>query len=210
MTNDNVMLYNKLHADERYYGESSIGWLPLIHHYILDLNPKSILDYGCGKSTLMERISGHNISKYRFDPAIPELSIMPNEKVDMILCIDVLEHIPENELDDTLFKIRSLSANVFFNISCVSSSTKLPDGSNAHCTVHAADWWQMRLKKHFDIVENVYKSKKRAIIITWRASSHYNFHDGFVGKFRRGFINLLCCFIPRRKWRQYIRSKLRK
>jgi hypothetical protein len=204
-----INLYKKLHEDDPFYGTSSTRWLPIVQHYVSDLNPQSILDYGCGKSNLVLRIKTEKDTLlYRYDPAIPEYANIPVDKVGMVINIDVMEHIPESALDATLEKISSLSSNVFFNISCVSAWNKLPDGSNAHCTVHPPEWWEQKLKKYFKHVEKVkWINSEIALFVTWKAKSHYTIRYGTLRKIRRGLINLLCIFIPVRRWRRSIRER---
>jgi hypothetical protein len=204
-----ISLYKKLHEEDIYYGTSSIRWLPLVLHYVSDLNPDSILDYGCGKSSLASSIETlKSIPSYRYDPAIPEYSVLPTEKAGMILNIDVMEHIPEDSVDDVLAKICGLSGNAFFNISCVEAWNKLPDGSNAHCTVHPAWWWERKLKKYFDHVERVaWPGDEIAIFVTWRVKSHYVLRYRILKKIRRSMINVICLFIPVRRWRRYLRDR---
>jgi hypothetical protein len=213
MANNNaelyINLYKELHEEDPYYGTSSVRWLPIVQHYVSDLNPQNILDYGCGKSDLVGRISaGRDIGRYRYDPAIPEYANLPIDKVDMVINIDVMEHIPESAIDDTLAKIKSLSGNAFFNISCVPAWNKLPDGSNAHCTVHPYGWWEQKLKKYFEHVERVeWINDEMAIFVTWKVSSHYSVRHATLRKIRRSLINVLCIFIPVRRWRRSIRDR---
>lgn len=209
MEQQHINLYKQLHAQDVHYGTTSIRWLPLVQHYVADVNPDSILDFGCGKSILIERIKTENdISRYRYDPAIAEYAKIPVNKVGMILNIDVMEHIPESALENVFEKIRPLSEKVLFIISCQSAWNMLPDGSNAHCTVHPPEWWEEQLKKHFRFVEKIALSnRKNALFVTWRVKSHFTVRHKILRKIAHHLINLFCLFIPVRKWRHYVRDK---
>jgi len=203
-----VGLYKQLHARDAHYGTTSIRWLPLIQHYVSDLKPDSILDFGCGKSALVERIrTERDIQRYRYDPAIAEYSKIPISTVDMVLCIDVMEHIPEGALESVLKNIRSMSDKALFNISCEPASNTLPDGSNAHCTIHPPEWWEEQLKEHFGHVEKASLSNSQNVVfVTWQVKSHFTLRNKTRRKIVHHLVNLLCIFIPMKKWRHYIRD----
>ena len=61
----------------------------------------SFLDYGCGKGNLAEIFKEKKkIKIYKYDPAIKEYdNLDKNLKVDLIANCDVMEHIPEEEID---------------------------------------------------------------------------------------------------------------
>ena len=205
-----INLYKQLHKQDVHYGTTSIRWLSLVQHYISDLNPDSILDFGCGKSILIERIKTEkDISRYRYDPAIAEYAKIPVSKVGMVLNIDVMEHIPENDLENVLKNIRSISDKILFIISCQPAWNLLPDGSNAHCTIHPPEWWEEQFKKHFDYIEKIaFSNQKNALFVTWQVKSHFTPKHKRLRKVAHHLINLFCLFIPVRRWRHYIRDNM--
>lgn len=85
-----------------------------------------------------------------------------------MICTDVMEHIPLEEVDRVLAEIRSVSPNAFFNISCVKAAEILPNGENAHCTVRPARWWTARLGAQFDTVRKVRSFNPNSVsLVTW-------------------------------------------
>ena len=80
---------------------------------VRSLNPKKVLDAGCAWGFLVESLWdrgveswGFDISDYAFDKVRPDMKkycsvgslIEPiDTKFDLITCIEVLEHIPEND-----------------------------------------------------------------------------------------------------------------
>lgn len=122
---------------------------------------KSVLDYGCGRSDLVNKLDIP--LKYRYDPAIPEYNNKPPTTVDLVTCTDVLEHIPEDELDDFMEDIKSCGRKFFFNVCTRLAHEILPNGDNAHCTVKPVDWWVERLKEHFDNVTEVKRTHESGI-----------------------------------------------
>ncbi len=162
--------YRQIHEERPQYGMSSEQQLGFIQRQVVALEGiDSILDFGCGRSRLVDWLAKLNdATAYRYDPAIPEFSTLPVEAADLVLNTDVLEHIPEGAIDDILSRIRVVSERVYFNISCIEARATLPDGSNAHCTVQPADWWQARLKQHFSKVRPVKSYRESTCsFVTW-------------------------------------------
>lgn len=119
------------------------------------LQPKSILDYGCGKGTLIDGIQKRypSIQCYKYDPSITEYDTIPVQYADMVLNTDVLEHIPVEDIDEVLKNISSISQQVYFNLHHSRAATILPNGENAHCTVRSPNWYRRKLKQYFSHVE---------------------------------------------------------
>ena len=147
----NVNLYKQLHKINPSYGGGGREFLPALNEIINFLKPKSILDYGCGKGGLVKALAEKypSIKVYGYDPAVEEFEKMPTDKVDFVICTDVLEHIPEDELPDTLSRIASLSQNVFFHLHHGKATATLPNGENAHCTVYTPAQYAELFKKYF-------------------------------------------------------------
>lgn len=164
---DYIEQYKKLHKQCK-YGKSSEKLYDEILPLIKEINPKSILDYGCGQSKLIEMLPCEK--RYRYDPAIEKYSILPTtNQVDLVLCIDVLEHIPLEDLNETLVMIRHFSDNVIFDIGIQSATHILPNGQNAHCTVKTIEWWVKYLKTFFPIVTFVKNIREvKFLCKTWK------------------------------------------
>jgi len=121
----------------------------------------SILDYGCGRSRVVDWLAKVNLTKaFRFDPAIPEYNKRPLHKSDFVLVTNVLEHIPEDAIDATLTDIRVLAGNAYFHIATVSDNVTLPNGATSRCTIRPREWWKEKLKLHFKRVRDVASNSK--------------------------------------------------
>ena len=76
----------------------------------------------------------------------------PNNSVDLTLCIDVLEHIPEEDIDWFLEKFLSITKKFsFISVACYPAIATLPNGENAHITIHTPEWWLNKLSKFYKI-----------------------------------------------------------
>jgi hypothetical protein len=164
-----ISQYASIHSSKR-YGQGTNDLALHIQTCLLDLKPGTVLEYGCGQSLLYKNLNLNGARWVRYDPAIPELSVIPIEQADMAINTDVLEHIPETDIDDVLKHIRSFSPNVFFNISTRPAREILPDGTNAHCTVWDADTWLARLQRFFPDATLVHvRPGYSCMLVTWKS-----------------------------------------
>lgn len=169
MTHSMVKFYEEIYRTRDDY-KRDLG--PMYENVatFLTFKPASVLDYGCGRGNLAEFFRdrmGATIRKY--DPAIPELSEAPTGSFDLGLNTDVLEHVPEDEIDGILAAIRALCKNAFFNVHLIHAREILSNGENAHCTLKPPAWWKAKIAKHFGqawIVPSNYPHS--CSIITWQ------------------------------------------
>lgn len=133
------------------YGVSSQFFVGAVRELIELHNIKSVLDYGCGKG-LLKKALGDIVNEY--DPAIAGKDGKP-EQADLVVCLDVLEHIEPEKLGSVLEHIRSLSRKItLVNISTIEAVKFLPDGRNAHLIIEDAEWWRTKLGIYFDIKDS--------------------------------------------------------
>jgi hypothetical protein len=151
---DAIEQYHKIYVREsrngRIYGKSSEDLLDELSPVIIKLNPKSILDYGCGRSSLINYFWRDGERRlFKYDPAVYDYREKPEntERFDLCLCTDVLEHIPENYLGVILSDLRKFSTWQIITISLIPARRKLPNGENAHCTIRPVEWWKWLLEK---------------------------------------------------------------
>jgi hypothetical protein len=168
---DLIEYYAQTHRS-RIYGTSSVKSLRFLRPEIAVLHPGSILDFGCGQSIFLDCLElDYDVKLHRYDPAIPAYDTLHEDKVDLLVCIDVLEHIEESELDKTLRVIRSACRDALFIMDTREASHMLPDGRNAHVSLHTHDWWYERLIAHFNHLEPVKAARRsRAGFRTWPRS----------------------------------------
>lgn len=104
-----------------------------------------ILDYGCGKG----KLDLPGIKKY--DPAVVKFSAEP-ESADLVICIDVLEHIEPLLIDNVLAHMKSKMKKVgYFTIALNKASKKLSNGENAHILLRSKEWWLEKIGEFFKI-----------------------------------------------------------
>jgi len=154
----------KIIHNTTFYGKSGIKLKSIIQS-VIDFKPESILDYGCGRCMLIDALEGDFI-RYRYDPAIDKYSKCI-DTADLVICTDVLEHIPIEYLDAVLIHIKSISVKCIFAICTVKACKVLPNGDNAHSTVENINWWCDKIKQYFSTAILVKKFKNKFICKTW-------------------------------------------
>lgn len=118
-----------------------------LQKFIDKMQPKSILDFGCGKGRLLDTIreSYPNITVTGYDPANPDYDINLSEtNFDLIISSDVLEHVEPEYIDDTLKFLQTRSKVFYHLIACSPAKLILPDGRNAHLIIEDDQWWRKR------------------------------------------------------------------
>lgn len=131
--------------DKNWRGVALKKFIPAINQIIKDKSIETILDYGCGKAK--HHPLEWNATKY--DPAVPEYQKKPTNKFDLVISTDVLEHIPVDNLKDTIDEIFSYSKKwVFVSVCCRKANAILPNGYNAHATIQSAKWWKELFKPY--------------------------------------------------------------
>ncbi|MEZ5924503.1 MAG: hypothetical protein R3D57_08960 [Hyphomicrobiaceae bacterium] len=160
--------YRSTHA-RRVYGTSSVKYLRFLRPWIGLIQPGSVLDYGCGQSRLIDVLGlAEGVQRWRYDPAIPGYATRPAEAADLLINIDVLEHIEEPDLDGVLADMAALGRRALIVIDTVPAKHRLPDGRNAHVTLKSHDWWRERLLRHYPEVEAMPTPRRsRAGFKTW-------------------------------------------
>jgi hypothetical protein len=160
--------YRQIHATQ-VYGNTSVKNLRFLRPEIRLLRPRSILDYGCGQSTLLDELHlPYPVDLVRYDPAIPAYAARPGMMADLLINIDVLEHIEEQDVDKVLADMASLSRNAIIIVDTKPAVARLPNGSNAHILVRPHDWWRARISPFFPKLFHVATPRRsRAGFKTW-------------------------------------------
>ena len=163
--------YKNIHATSD-WGGTSIKNLRFIAPHLALLAPRSIIDYGCGKSRLLDVIKSPGLeSRSRYDPAIPEYAHLDRGPHDLLINVDVLEHVAEDDLDELLSEMAAVSKDALIVVDTQPAKLHLADGRNAHITQHDHAWWQQRMQPFFGTLHPIrVKRRGRAAFRTWEIS----------------------------------------
>jgi hypothetical protein len=163
-----IAMYADIHSS-REYGASSIKNLRYFRPAIKLLHPMSVIDYGCGQSKLLDHLDlPYPVQTRRYDPAIPEYSEKPDGIFDLLINIDVLEHVLEPDIDPIVEEMRSMCRHAILVVDTVPARLILPNGQNAHVTIKPKEWWAQKLGRHFNYLVPIRASRPwRAAFRTW-------------------------------------------
>lgn len=119
---------------------------------------KTLFDYGAGKGEKFRTEKVRNFlglnSMSFWDPAVSNINSFPHgQTYDCVICTDVLEHIPVQDLEWVLTEIFTMANKaVFLTVTCTEAYAILPDGTNAHVTIMTPEEWT---KLIFKVRDNI-------------------------------------------------------
>jgi len=112
----------------------------------------SVLDYGCGNGVLADWVQARvdrQLEWYEYDPSVPGKDQLPDsgpgDLFDLIISVDVLEHVEPGSIEATLEWIADNAVRQFHHIDCNETKDRLPDGRDVHLLVRPPDWWDKML-----------------------------------------------------------------
>ena len=159
----------KFHAvnQSNWIGEALAEYKHNVFNLIKENNIKTILDYGCGKAKFHsilfnnKKVPGSpmGIDVTAYDPAVPEFANKPTGQYDLVLCVDVMEHVQEDKVEEVIKDIFTFSNKVFLTITCYPATQILLNGKNAHYTIKEPDWWKEKLKPYDGSYISIFQTK---------------------------------------------------
>lgn len=134
------------------YGVASVHYAPMVSKVCNQYGVKELLDYGCGKARLMTALEvDHKMDIQLYEPSNPEWADLP-EPSEMVACIDVLEHIEPNKLDNVLDDLQRVTQSIgLFTVATTPAMKTLSDGRNAHLIIEPASWWLPKIMQRFEL-----------------------------------------------------------
>lgn len=143
-------------ADGNFQGLSVMNHVKSIRQLVREVDAKTMLDFGCGRGDAYKSphklhhhlgLPRHAVTLY--DPAFRPTSALPTGKYDLVVCSDVLEHVPEHEVDEFLTRLFAYAKKaVWASVCCRPAKKFFPDGRNLHVTVQPYEWWEARFDAH--------------------------------------------------------------
>jgi hypothetical protein len=143
--------------EETFSGVSLGPHVGRVKRLVAKTGATSILDYGSGKGrlydlqnvklpdgTLLPSIADFWDVDYVlcYDPAYGPFSEAPKQKFDGVVCTDVLEHCPEEDIGWIIEDLFGYATRfVFATVACYPAEKHLPNGENAHVTIRPPQWW---------------------------------------------------------------------
>lgn len=139
------------------YGTASIEKAPTVAKMMNNLGVTKLLDYGCAtrcnlfKTLTNDRLVDHKFQYIPYDPAVDKYADRP-DPAEMVACIDVLEHIEPDLLDNVLNDLERVTECIgFFSVHCGPAGKVLQDGRNAHLIQKPPEWWLPKIWERFEL-----------------------------------------------------------
>lgn len=154
-------LNRRLH-EEGSYGRKGDKWAARVKELMVEFQPSTILDYGCGQGALARAL---DFEVQEYDPAILGKNTLPTP-ADLVVCTDVLEHVEPECVEDVLDHLQSVTRVALFAVISTRPAKKiLADGRNAHLLVKDWEWWQYRLSARFELMNPIENHKEFQIVL---------------------------------------------
>lgn len=161
---DYEAIYSKEFLSDKYNrpNPDRCGRFLWTHDVVAQLRPTSLLDIGVGRGLFLEKIQKSfpeievagldvvNVNRLKcpfIQMDITQSSL--NEYFEVITCLDVLEHIHEDDLDFVLKWISKCAHHFIFTIANHSDIGK--SGQQLHLIQQSIEWWTDTLKQYFTV-----------------------------------------------------------
>ena len=139
-----------LHTQQLEWGTSGRKFAGGVKDLVRQFIPTDILDYGCGKGTLARVLPEYRITGY--DPGVADFTKTPKPH-DLVICVDVLEHVEPDCLEDVLDDLQRVTRKVIMlQVANFTAKHFLPDGRNAHLILQPNKWWMLKLWERFTLL----------------------------------------------------------
>lgn len=150
-----IPLYKEMvETGNNFHGLSILPHTGIIRKMINKTDAKTLLDYGSGRGDQYEPPNTlHAVwgvpKPFIYDPAFSTHDVLPVGTFDGVLCSDVLEHVPEQELDELIITLFNYAEKfVWASVCCRPAKKCFPDGRNMHVTINSIRWWRDLINKY--------------------------------------------------------------
>lgn len=135
------------------YGQASAAYAGKVSELCQKAKAKAVIDYGCGSKQTLKSLLACDAEYFGYDPAVEKFSQSP-PPADVLVCIDVLEHIEPEFLDDVLDHMQTLAKRALLvSIHTGPAKKTLPDGRNAHLIQKPALWWLSKILPRWNLLQ---------------------------------------------------------
>lgn len=144
-------------ADGNFQGLSVLHHVKSIKALATSIGAQTMLDFGCGRGDayrsphkLHHQLGLPRSAVTLYDPAFRPSSTLPSGTYDLVICSDVLEHIPEPEVDEFIDRLFQYARKgVWASVCCRPAKKVFPDsGANLHVCVKPYEWWDAKFQAH--------------------------------------------------------------
>lgn len=141
-------------------------YAPIVSQIIERMGISHLLDYGCGAQTNLAKNLKvkHKLTYQAYDPGVPRFD-KPPLPAQMVACIDVLEHIEPDCLENVLDDLCRLTEGcAFLSVDTGPAMKVLSDGRNAHLIQQPMQWWLPKFWDRWEI-QTIQKTQDHAFFV---------------------------------------------
>lgn len=143
-------------ADGNFAGVSVLQHMKSIRRLVEETDSRTMLDFGCGRGEayksphkLHHQIGLPRAAVTLYDPAFMPTATLPKGQFDLVVCSDVLEHVPEHEVEEFVARLLGYAKKaVWASVCCRPAKKFFTDGRNLHVTVKSFEWWSAKFDAH--------------------------------------------------------------
>lgn len=180
-----------LYSNYRWMPELTIPLAYNISRRLAIRDEDKLLDFGCAMGFLVKafRLLGYNawgydVSEYAINnvpievqPYIYHTPIYDSKTWDWIICKDVLEHIPYNQINGVIKNLRSCSKNIFVIVPLSDSGLNYNEPAyeldETHIIREDLTWWSNTFQSNLiEVISAEYNMK--GIKENWKKHQHSN------------------------------------
>jgi hypothetical protein len=135
--------YQSIEDEERPFARRLARW-------IKDLSPRNVLDIGCGPGMYVDELLkrkvdalGIEISDEIQKPYVLNKSLFEmNETADVVMCLEVAEHLPEDKANDIVKKVVESTENILIWTAAIPGQ-----GGVGHINCQPKEYWREKIEK---------------------------------------------------------------
>lgn len=165
------MDYQQIYTDEDWYGNANKGRCPgnRLYPQYKDWLKGKILDIGCGRGHTVELLrregfecDGIDLININQDMLVGDITkpfCFDIENYTTCLCIDVIEHIPEEIIEGLFDNFKQFDRQIF----SIHNGPSVYKGEELHVNKKPFDTWRSDLSQHFNIIHEIVIHKEQTL-----------------------------------------------
>ncbi len=165
-------IYDEIFATEPKYDGPVKYKLNIVLEWVKKNGFGEVLDVGCGRGHYLKLFRENNIKATGLEPSkyitdnLKDYKIINDDIVgfseyskswEALICMDVLEHIEPDKIDENLKALSTLSKHALLGIA---NHSDIWHGVELHLIQQKPLWWKDKLTESFDEVNLIYESDR--------------------------------------------------
>lgn len=153
-----LMNFNAIEEEEKPFAERLARWIAL------ELKPKTVLDIGCGPGMYVHSLRDYGVTANGIDidertlnkPWLKQQSLfdLTHEKSEVVLCMEVAEHIESEREDEVVSKVADTVENTL-----IWTAAAIGQGGIGHINCKNKQDWADKFEKH-GLIRNLEKENQ--------------------------------------------------